>query len=290
LPRAYHNIRAAKLSLRSVRTHVGCADKICDNSSSFLENDVKYSVQGNHRHNYKAKQNICTSFILSDFTCNTCAGGEGGHTVLHREGSRIETCDLTPVAFVITDQNFPPATPVEDSGECLKIFRIEDASPQELVSAFLEATRGFIVPAGSVVALSSASHLAWVGAAAYAQDFVAARARLRAAFRNGIEVVHGVPVLLGGILDAAGYTATRDINTWLGHIHQARDITDTRALFKTLLSNTTPCTEKSSMPEALPGTAGSSVTPAVGTAMPEAAVSYHLSLPTCFEKKEVAIF
>jgi hypothetical protein len=51
-------------------------------------------------------------------------------------------------------------------GDYLKIFCIEDASPQELVSAFLEATRGFILPAGSVVALSSASHLAWVGATA----------------------------------------------------------------------------------------------------------------------------
>jgi hypothetical protein len=95
---------------------------MCDNSSSFLENDARYLVPGNHQHNYKAKQNICTSFILSDFTCNTCTRGEGGHTVLHREGSRIEISDLTPVAFVITDQNFPPATLVEDNGGLLKNF------------------------------------------------------------------------------------------------------------------------------------------------------------------------
>jgi hypothetical protein len=184
LPKAYYNIKAAKQSSRSVRTLSGCADKIIDPVSSFIDNDANYVTQGNHRHNYTAKQNISTSFSLTNFVCNTCAGGEGGHVVLHREGGRVVASDLAPVAFVLSDQNFPPAVPVQDQGECLKIFRIEDASPQELVAAFLEATRGFIVPAGSVVSLSSASFLAWVGVAAYARDFIAARARLRAAFRG----------------------------------------------------------------------------------------------------------
>jgi hypothetical protein len=106
---------------------------------------------------------------------------------------------MAPVAFILADQNFPPSLPVEGEGECLKVFRVEDATLHELVTTFLEATRGFIVPAGSVVTLSSASHLAWVGAAAYAQEYVAARGRLRASFRKGIEVVHGVPLLVGGV-------------------------------------------------------------------------------------------
>jgi hypothetical protein len=100
-----------------------------------------------------------TSRIL--YATPACRGG-GGNRVLPREGERVEVSDLTPVAFVITDQNFPPSLPVEE-GECLKILRIEDASPQELALAFLEVTRGFIVPVGSVVALSSVSHLALWG-------------------------------------------------------------------------------------------------------------------------------
>jgi hypothetical protein len=73
-------------------------------------------VHANLRHNYTAKQNIATSFMLTDFTCNTCAvdgagnfaGSGTGHRVLHREGERVQVSDLTPVAFVVTDQNFPP--------------------------------------------------------------------------------------------------------------------------------------------------------------------------------------
>jgi hypothetical protein len=106
--------------------------------------------------------------------------------------------NLSPAAIVLSDQNFPATVPVEGEGECLKVFRVEDASPQELVTAFLEAARGFVVPAGSVFALSSTSYLAWVGAAAYAREFTSARQRLRAAYRGGVEVVHGVPVLVGG--------------------------------------------------------------------------------------------
>jgi hypothetical protein len=109
----------------------------------------------------------------------------GGHRVLHREGERVEVRELTPVAFILSDQNFPPSLPVEMEGECLKVMRVEDGTLQELVTTFLEATRGFVVPAGSVVAIASASHLAWVGAAAYAQELVNAIHRLRAAFRGG---------------------------------------------------------------------------------------------------------
>jgi hypothetical protein len=102
------------------------------------------------------------------------------------------------VAFIFSDQNFPPSLPVEGDGDCLKIFRIEDVGLHELVTAFLEVTRGFVVPAGSVVALSSASYMAWVGAAAYALECALARNRLCVAFGGGIEVIHGVPVLAAG--------------------------------------------------------------------------------------------
>jgi hypothetical protein len=116
--------------------------------------------------------------------------------------------------FVVTDQNFPPVLPVPDpdEGECFKIFHVEDAAPHELVGAFLEATRGFIVPAGSVVLLAAISHLVWVGTAAYAQEFTSARRRLLAAFGNGIEVLHCPPVLLGGIIDSYGTMAVMDFS------------------------------------------------------------------------------
>jgi hypothetical protein len=51
--------------------------------------------------------------------------------------------------------------------DCLKILQVEDGTLHVMVVALLEATRGFQVPAGSVVVLSSVSHLAWVGTAAW---------------------------------------------------------------------------------------------------------------------------
>jgi hypothetical protein len=101
------------------------------------------------RHNYAAKQNISTSFDLKNFHCNTCTGE--GHVVLRREGERVAARELAPVAFVLSDQNFAPSLPAEDGGECLKIIRVEDAGLQELVTLFLEATRGFIMPAGTLL-------------------------------------------------------------------------------------------------------------------------------------------
>jgi hypothetical protein len=66
-----------------------------------------FSATGIYRHNYSARQNISTSFDLTDFNCYTCTGE--GHRVLHREGKRVEARELTPVAFVLSDQNFPPS-------------------------------------------------------------------------------------------------------------------------------------------------------------------------------------
>jgi hypothetical protein len=290
LPKVYFNIRSARQSLRAVRTHSGCADKLYDGLSSFMINDKYFPVSVNMRHNYTAKQNISTSFDLSTFTCNTCTIGH--HAVLHREGGRVEVRDLTPMVFVVSDQNFPPALPVEDDGgECFKILRVEDAAPHELVDAFLEATKGFIVPAGSVVALSSASHLAWVGAAAYAQEYASARRRLLTAFNGGIEVIHGVPTLMGGISDSNGALALSDFYTWLSHCTAKRDIFDTNTSFKhSLTHNTVHDTGAEGLPLAPSAAAGSSSTPAAGTVTPLATVTYHLSMPSNLDKKEFSIF
>ncbi len=46
---------------------------------------------------------------------------------------------------------------VGGEGECLKIVQVENGSLTELVEVFLGLTRGFDVPAGAVVMLSSPS-------------------------------------------------------------------------------------------------------------------------------------
>jgi hypothetical protein len=104
--------------------------------------------------------------------------------------------DDIPLCFVLSDQCFPPLIPAEGDEECLKILRIEDGSLRELVTAFPDTTKGFAVPAGSVVVLSSASYLARVGTATYASEFVSVCEHLGGVMGGGVELVHGIPILL----------------------------------------------------------------------------------------------
>ncbi len=79
----------------------------------------------------------------------------------------------------------------------MKIIQIENGTLVELVNVFFELTKGFAVPAGTVVLIASASHMA-AGIAEYVAVFVQARVLVRRTFTNSIRVLHGVPLLLGG--------------------------------------------------------------------------------------------
>jgi hypothetical protein len=216
--------------------------------------------------------NITASFNLENFICNTCSH-RGEHVVLHREVDGTDALDSSPVCFVLTDQCFPPIIPVEGDGECFKIFRIEDGTIFELVDAFLGLTRGFSVPAGSVVVLASASHLARVGTAAYARDFVHEGGRLVSTKGGGIELVHGVPILLSGTEDSALIRSMTALQHWLGHISNGRDIDKARKKCFTLTMGRDISNFSANGCSAL----GLPEAPA-GTGPPEAPVHYAMSL------------
>jgi hypothetical protein len=89
----------------------------------------------------------------------------------------------------------------------MKIIQIEHGNLAELVGVFLKITKGFSIPAGTVVLLASASHMAVSGTSEYASDFVRANVRLRETLGGGVRVLHGIPILLGG-------TDMAEINQW----------------------------------------------------------------------------
>jgi hypothetical protein len=66
--------------------------------------------------------------------------------------------------------------------ECLKVIQIEHGSLAELVNVFLEITKGFSIPAGTIVVMASASSMAMYGTADYAKEFVKANIKLRETF------------------------------------------------------------------------------------------------------------
>jgi hypothetical protein len=180
-------------------------------------------MRANHRHCYGKKSNISASFDLEKIACNTCTFG-GAHQVLHREVESTEALDASPVCFILSDQCFPPIIPVEGDGECFKILQIEDASIFELIVAFLDITKGFSVPAGSMVVLASASYLARAGTATYAAEYVRARGHLLDAMGGGIELLHGFPIFLSGTEDSVLLRCLVDFEHWLGQVNTGRDI------------------------------------------------------------------
>jgi hypothetical protein len=116
--------------------------------------------------------------------------------------------------FCLSDQNFSPSLPCSN-GECLKIMRVEDASLNEIVTGFLDLTRGKEIPTGSVILLFSASHLLLRGVAGYMADYMEEVGRINAVFRGGLICSHGIPILSSGIKDSSLVRAILELGEWL---------------------------------------------------------------------------
>ncbi len=131
--------------------------------------------------------------------------------------------------------------PVGGEGECIKIVQVENGSLTELVEVFLGLTRGFDMPAGAVVLLSSPSYAAVVGTAHYTTQFVRSSGQLRNAFMGGVTVLHGTPFLIGGTNNSAAIRALAEIEHWISTTLVGTDkISATRKAFMdTLWSSTT---------------------------------------------------
>jgi hypothetical protein len=64
----------------------------------------------------------------------------------------------------------------------------------ELLDTFIEATKGFVIPAGSVLILFSAAHLLRGGTEAYAAEFAAAKAKIDRVMGGGVQMLHRFPM------------------------------------------------------------------------------------------------
>jgi hypothetical protein len=147
--------------------------------------------------------------------------------------------DDSPIVFVLADQCFPPVLPPETDGECIKILRIEDGGVVELLNAFLEATKGFRIPAGTVIVIFSASRLSAIGTEAYATEFAEARFRLQRVVGDGIEMLHGFPILYTGTGNRALIKSILDLEHWVTSCAKGRDIGKSRKhCIKLTLGNT----------------------------------------------------
>jgi hypothetical protein len=102
------------------------------------------------------------------------------------------------VVFILSDQNFPPAMPSKNNCECLRIIRGEHASLGDLFEIFLEIFKGFEIRDGTIVVLSSATHLGHARLEIYAHELRNISKKFSEIFGQAITVVPGIPVLLDG--------------------------------------------------------------------------------------------
>jgi hypothetical protein len=87
------------------------------------------------------------------------------------------------------------------AGGCVTVMRQEFGSLGELCDMFIEYTRGCVIPAGSVILVSSLTHLADVGISAYTADLCAFATKISRVFQGGITVLPGLPYPPAGVAD-----------------------------------------------------------------------------------------
>jgi hypothetical protein len=104
----------------------------------------------------------------------------------------------------------------------------------ELTNAFIDSTKGFVIPAGTVLVLCSASHLAGTGTESYAAEFIEARKKIEWVMGEGIVLLHGFPILAHGTADRALARSILDIEHWVNMGSKGRDIAHTRQHFITI--------------------------------------------------------
>jgi hypothetical protein len=159
---------------------------------------------------FVSKQNISYSFDPREFSCKAC---EIDHNVLGGQGPGAER-----IVFVLADQCFPPVIGSTNGTNCIKIIRIEYGKLCELARAFVDLMTGVKLPVGSLILVSSASQLAEIGVAAYAEETVRCIRFLLNAFQNRVDVKHRVFITLGGIESASVIRAVAELDAWLSFL------------------------------------------------------------------------
>jgi len=198
--------------------------------------------------NYEEKVAMTTSFSMDDKRCLSC---KGGHDVLYM---RTVGGLSVPVCIVLSDQNFPPTLPGK---VCWPVIRIEDGSLHEMAKKLEQICRGAHLPSGTVVVLSSLSHLARVGLEGYCEDLVDVLAKIERGFGGHVRPVHGVPLLTDGVVGDQLARDLHDLMVWLEEADKRKRYTlhDT---YKTYLDKVVCCgpvtssTDTTLLPRRLP--------------------------------------
>jgi hypothetical protein len=91
-----------------------------------------------------------------------------------------------------------------------------------LVAVWLEITKGKQIPAGSVVVMSSATHLLMEGLEGYVEDMIRSLNKIGSIFGGGIIAAPGIPIFLGGCNSPELIRDVWDLMSWLKCIEELK--------------------------------------------------------------------
>ncbi len=116
----------------------------------------------------------------------------------------------------------PQPLPVLPTGggegtDCTAIILVENI-PVRVYRCLPDLTHGFYVPIGTIIVLASASHLGRCGVAAYAGDVVAVICWVQEAYGGNVRVIHGFPIIGGGLVDDGTVHDLREVELWLAEV------------------------------------------------------------------------
>ena len=162
------------------------------------------------RSSFNGNLNVSFSFNPSTLQCSNCS--DMPHNIAGVLGQ--------PDVFILTDQNFAPALPTSGK-KCVNVIRVEYGTLTEIANIFLDVISVGKMHVGSVIIISSASQLADIGLAGYAEEMVRASKMIMSSLSGQVTVRAGIPVLLNGCSDPNLIRSISELGGWLSSLREA---------------------------------------------------------------------
>jgi hypothetical protein len=165
-------------------------------------------------------RNVSASFNPVTGVCGTCLTGVHPAWIGGGEGA---------IVLVLADHHFPANIPADGAEDCLRIFRVENGSVNEICDEFMQAAPKGKLPAGSVILLASASQLVYDSAEHYANEWKRCRNLLKTRFGESI-VLPGLPLSGASIENRTVVRGLIDVGVWFSSMeeHELKFIRNTR--------------------------------------------------------------
>jgi hypothetical protein len=183
------------------------------------EGDERWGRNWN-RFDVESGRNVSASFNPITGVCGTCLTG------VH---PAWRGCGGGAIVLVLSDHHFPANMPVDGPGDCLRIFRVENGSVNEIVDEFLRVGPRDGLAEGTVIMLASASQLGYDSVEHYSNEWKRCRNLLKNRY-GGVMVLPGLPLTGTGIYNTTAVRGLVDVAVWFSVLeeHELKFLRNTR--------------------------------------------------------------